>query len=44
MRAAVLVLVLAGCTVPGPVIAPCPPERCVGPYDVTLSSHWEALR
>ena len=36
-------LILTGCTTTGPVIGPCPPDRCVGPYDPTLSSHREAL-
>ena len=36
-------LILSGCTTTGPVIGPCPPDRCVGPYDPTLSSHREAL-
>lgn len=39
----VLVLVLSGCTTTGPVIGPCPPDRCIGPYDLTLTSHREAL-
>lgn len=37
--------VLAGCTTPG--TGPVPADRycaaCVGPYDLTLSSHREAL-
>lgn len=44
MKVAVLVLVLAGCTSGGPLIAACPPDRCVGPYDLTLTSHREALQ
>ena len=39
----VLVMILSGCTTTGPVIGSCPPDRCVGPYDLTLSSHREAL-
>ena len=35
--------IISGCTTTGPVIGPCPPDRCVGPYDLTLSSHREAL-
>ena len=27
----------------GPIIAPCPETQCIGPYDLTLSSHREAL-
>lgn len=33
---------LSGCQT-GTTIAACPPDRCVGPYDITLSSHREAL-
>lgn len=39
----IVCLILSGCTTTGPVIGPCPPDRCVGPYDLTLSSHREAL-
>lgn len=36
-------LILSGCTTTGPVIGSCPPGQCIGPYDVTLTSHREAL-
>lgn len=39
---AVVGLLLVSCAT-GPVIAECPPDRCLGPYDLTLSSHREAL-
>lgn len=42
--AAVLTLIaitLSGCTTT--VIGSCPPDRCIGPYDLTLSSHRQAL-
>lgn len=38
---AIVAVFLAGCTT-GPIIAPCA-GACVGPYDVSLSSHREAL-
>lgn len=36
-------LSVVSCASDGPLIGPCPPDRCVGPYDLTLSSHREAL-
>lgn len=41
--AVVVGLILSGCTTTGPVIGSCPPGQCIGPYDVTLTSHREAL-
>ena len=46
LRAAIIFvtcLILSGCTTTGPVIGSCPPGQCIGPYDVTLTSHREAL-
>ena len=46
LRAAIIFvacLILSGCTTTGPLIGSCPPGQCIGPYDVTLSSHREAL-
>ena len=38
----VVLILLSGCTTPGqPLLAPC--QACVGPYDLGLSSHREAL-
>ena len=39
----IVCLILSGCTTTGPVIGSCPPGQCIGPYDVTLTSHREAL-
>jgi hypothetical protein len=41
--AVVVGLILSGCTTTGPVIGSCLPGQCIGPYDVTLTSHREAL-
>jgi hypothetical protein len=38
----VIGVLLSGCKAQT-VIGPCPPGQCIGPYDLTLSSHREAL-